>query len=457
MKRLTLKTVIAGAALALGFPLARAADGKRIYAQALVDQVLTEHPDLLVIGLHATAPGTTVNRMIATNLDRIGKVSDDDDMKVFATGEPIAEPAKGRFESLVAMKTSSGKIIGAIGIVFKWKDGTDTSHFLAAGNAIRDEFAAKIPTLESLFEPAPEDGMLLHPGPTMEIPYAPGKFDFLEIDGDRRRLLAAHEKAGTADFFDLKTYQLLARVETGPAVHIATDPKSGNYFVSASEAKKVVVVDGTTLKIVATIPTEGELDAILFDPANRRVYVTNDEGSHVWVIDADASKVVSTIDIPGAPEYMLYDAKADRIYLNIKAANEIVVIDPSSNTLVAHWPTAPATKPHGLAFDPETGWLFSAGANGQLAVIDSKTGGAVGSAEIAKGVDQAVFDPSTHRVYCACMDQISVVEETPGGVRFLGNVPSDATAKNIAVDPATHWVWTTFTDGANSYIKSWRP
>jgi YVTN family beta-propeller protein len=232
---------------------------------------------------------------------------------------------------------------------------------------------------------------------------------------------------------------------------------SGSYFVSASEQKKVVVVDGDAFKVLKEIPMDGELDALLFDPANRRVYVTNDEGSHVWVIDADTCRVVSTIDIPGAPEYMLYDPKADRIYLNIKATNEIVVIDPSSNTLVAHWPTAPATKPHGLAFDPKTGWLFSAGANGQLAVIDSRTGSAVGSAEIAKGVDQAVFDPSTRRVYCACTGQISVVEETAGGVMFLGNVPSDKTAKNVAVDPATHRVWTTFTDGANSYIKSWRP
>jgi len=45
-------------------------------------------------------------------------------------------------------------LIGAIGIVFMWKDGTDTSGFLPAGNAIRDEFAARIPSLVALFNPA---------------------------------------------------------------------------------------------------------------------------------------------------------------------------------------------------------------------------------------------------------------------------------------------------------------
>jgi DNA-binding beta-propeller fold protein YncE len=154
---------------------------------------------------------------------------------------------------------------------------------------------------------------------------------------------------------------------------------------------------------------------------------------------------------------MVYDSKADRIYLNIKSTNEIVVIDPASNSLVARWPVSPAEKPHGLAFDPESGRLFSAGANGVLAVIDSRTGKAVGSVGIAKGVDQAVFDPSTGRVYCACAGEMSVVHETADGAEFLGDVASAKTAKNVAVDPVTHAVWTTFTDGANSYVKSWRP
>ena len=84
------------------------------------------------------------------------------------------------------------------------------------------------------------------------------------IDFKGGTLMEVRAKSGTADVFDLKTYQLLARVETGPAVHIATDLKSGTYFVSASEEKKVVVVDGATFKVRATIPTNGELDAIVF-------------------------------------------------------------------------------------------------------------------------------------------------------------------------------------------------
>jgi len=305
--------------------------------------------------------------------------------------------------------------------------------------------------------PAPAGGALLHPAAVIQISATPGKFDFLEIDRPRHRLLAAHEKAGTADFIDLDTRELLARVQTGPAVHIVSDPKTGNYFISASDDKKVVVVDGTTFKIINEIPTPGELDALVFDPANRRVFVTNDEGSHVWVIDADAQKLVGTIDIPGAPEYMLYDAAADRIYLNIKATNQVLTIDPNAATVVASWSTEPAHKPHGLGFDPVTRRLFSAGNNGKLAVIDLRSGRVIAVADIATGVDQAVFDPTTRRIYCATGLKLSVVQETDDGAQFLGNVAAPATGKNVAVDLPSGEVWTTYTDGANSYAKSWRP
>src|SRR5258708_374363 len=72
-----------------------------------------------------------------------------------------------------------------------------------------------------------EDKAPLVPGTTIEIPGSQGKFDFLEIDPVKHRLLASHEKDATADIFDLKTNKLLGRVEVGEAMAIAVDQKTG--------------------------------------------------------------------------------------------------------------------------------------------------------------------------------------------------------------------------------------
>ena len=456
---LAVSFISAAGVLALGAAAVRAdSAAPRTYAQALVDQVIGENPNIMVCGMHAVAPGSKGSAIIASNIGRIGKMDDDDDLDAFRKNAPIFEPVKEkhRYEVLLPMRDRGGEPIGVLGIVSHW-NGEDENVFLLAATRIRDGLEDKIASLDDLFKPAGDAVPLLVPAAVVREPNSKGKFDFLEVDTVNHRLLAPHEKDGTADFIDLDSSQLIARLKVGPAVHIVLVPRIGKYFVSCSDQKFVAVVDASTLKQTGTIPMEGELDALVFDPKNDRIYIANDDGTHVWVIDPATEKVTATIDIPGAPEYMIYDAGSDRIYLNIKPKDELVVIDPASNAIVAQWPTAPASSPHGLAFDPITGRLFAAGMNGQLAIIDAKTGKLVASAPIAESVDQIAFDPATRRVYCACTGWMSIIQETDAGAALLGSVKTAATAKNVAVDPQTHEVWTTFTDGTNSYAKAWRP
>ena len=300
-------------------------------------------------------------------------------------------------------------------------------------------------------EPSPP----LVPGAVIEVTGSHGKFDFLEVDQASHRLVASHTADGTVDIFDLTTNRLLARPATGAAQHTAFDPRSGKYFVSVSEPKQVAIIDAKTFKVTNTIPTDGPLDGIVFDPKNRCVYAAHDNGKEVWVVNADTEKIVATVAIPGPPEYLLYDAVTDRIYLNIKTTDEVVVIDPAQNAVVAHWPTAPAKGPHGLALDAAGGRLFSAGNNGQLVVIEITSGHVIGSVAITAKVDQIAFDPELRRIYCAASDTMSVVQATRDGAVLLGHVASGPGAKNVAVDAKTHAVWVTYTDGQNAYAKSW--
>jgi YVTN family beta-propeller protein len=305
--------------------------------------------------------------------------------------------------------------------------------------------------------PATNQAAILQPAATIEVPASSGKFDFLRIDSKRHRLLAAHENDGTADYFDLQNSTLIKRLKVGGAVDTAVDPDSAYYYVSVQEEARVAVIDAATLQEVKSIKTEGPTDAILYEPKNHRIYVTNDEGSHVWVIDPVTAKVVDSIAIPGVPEFMLYDAAADRIYLNIKTADKVAVIDPATGKVVALWPTAPAAQPHGMALDAQRHRIFTAGGNGKLAVIDTTTGKLMTSVDIAAKVDQIAFDPTTHLVYCAGPDAMSVVRTSGRNVVTVGDVNTAATARNVAVDQQTGAVWTTYTDGKSSFARSWVP
>jgi YVTN family beta-propeller protein len=311
-------------------------------------------------------------------------------------------------------------------------------------------------TLSSVCVGAADRQLNMVAAASIEIPRSTGKFDFLRVDSKRHRLLAAHEKDGTSDFIDLEKGALITRLKLGGAVDTAVDTESAFYYVSVQEGERVAVVDAATLKEVKSIKTGGPTDAILYEPKNRRIYVTHDDGSDLWVIDPATAKVVDTIAIPGAPEFMVYDESADRIYLNIKTKDVVAVIDPSTNKVVAQWPTAPAKQPHGLALSADHHRIFSAGNNGKLVVIDTKTGSATGFVDIVAKVDQIALDAASGLLYCAGTDRMSVVGTAGGKVRLLGDFATAATAKNVAVDPATQAVWTTYTKGSSSFAESWK-
>ncbi len=126
------------------------------YAQELVDQTLERHPEVIILAMHVRPPNGKDNVIIASNIGRIGKKADEDDMKVVETGTPNLEVNKNgdRFEAEIVLQDASGKPIGALSVVFSYKSGDDKSRFQQMAEKVRDEMKGKTPTLGRLFEPA---------------------------------------------------------------------------------------------------------------------------------------------------------------------------------------------------------------------------------------------------------------------------------------------------------------
>ena len=135
-------------------PLGKAADNA-IYAQQLVNEQMAKHPELVVIGLHAPKPGAKKSTMIASNLDRIGKADDEDDLAVAHERKTILAPNlkdPNKFEVAVPLKDASGQVIGSLSAVFKYKAGDDEVKMHVAALAIRDEVAKQTPNAAALFK-----------------------------------------------------------------------------------------------------------------------------------------------------------------------------------------------------------------------------------------------------------------------------------------------------------------
>ena len=123
------------------------------FAQKLVDQALAEHPEVLLLAIHAGAPKYDI---IASNFGRIGKLGDEDDLRCIRTGKDNLEvnPEGIHFEDQIPLRDQAGKVIGAIGVVFRYKAGDDKLALQKIAQEIRDEMKTQLPDAKRLFGPA---------------------------------------------------------------------------------------------------------------------------------------------------------------------------------------------------------------------------------------------------------------------------------------------------------------
>ena len=134
--------------------MASGQEAKKIFAQQLLDATLAKHKEVVIMAMHVTPPGKADNVIIASNIGRIGKKADEDDLRVIHTGKPNLEVNKtgDHFEVELVLEDQSGKTIGAVGIVFMNEKGKG-AEFQKKAEQIRDEMKQQTPTIEKLFEP----------------------------------------------------------------------------------------------------------------------------------------------------------------------------------------------------------------------------------------------------------------------------------------------------------------
>jgi DNA-binding beta-propeller fold protein YncE len=300
---------------------------------------------------------------------------------------------------------------------------------------------------------------LLTAGQPVMLKGTHGKFDFLAIDLEGRRLLAAHTGNGSLDVVDLDKHELVKSVSTGAAQASAVNAAAGQYLVAVSKPPQVVLVDSAKLEPGAKIPLAGPADLIVFNPKSGLAYVDHDDATTLWVVNPKDSKVVSTIELGGeGPEDLGFDAAGERLFQSIKKTNAVAVIDLATGKVGASWPTAPAEAPHGMAFLPEEHAFLVAGGNGKLILMSDRDGHVLSATDIPARVDQIAYDHELHRVYCASgTGKIGVIKLDGDKLTTLGEVASSTGCHSIAVDPRTHTVWIAYAKDDQSMVQPFTP
>jgi len=277
-----------------------------------------------------------------------------------------------------------------------------------------------------------------------EIPVGgAGGWDYASVDAVGRRLYVTH---GTkVVVIDIDKDVAVGEIGPTPGVHgFAIAAELGRGFASNGQESKAAIVDLKTLQILSKVDTGQNPDCILYEPGHKEVYTFNGRGNSATVFDAATGAVKATIPLSGKPEFAQVDVKAGRIYNNIEDKSEVAVIDTATHQVVASWPIAPGEEASGLAFDVAHHRLFIGCSNNMMVMMDSTTGKVLGSVPIGPGVDANAFDPGTGYAFASSGGDgtvtVAKVDET-GKFVIVQTVQTVRGSRTMTIDPKTHKIY----------------
>ena len=238
--------------------------------------------------------------------------------------------------------------------------------------------------------------------------------------------------------------KVLGDIPDTPRTHgIALVPASHHGFTTNGGDSTVTMFDLASLAVIKKIhvPTGG-LDGIMFDDFSGHIILTNH--SHpigtVVALDPASGAIVGTVDLEDdSPEGAASDGKG-RIFVNNEGKSTIQVIDDRKLAVLASWPLAPCEGPTGIAYDRAANRIFS-GCGKTSVVIDPASGKVVATIANGDGVDALGWDASQGLIYIPAGrdSNVTVVHaDGPDHYRVLATVATMRGAKTITVDPVRH-------------------
>jgi DNA-binding beta-propeller fold protein YncE len=267
-------------------------------------------------------------------------------------------------------------------------------------------------------------------------------WDYLLADAATHRIYISHGNHTLVTDSDGK---ILGDILNTAGVHgIALAPEFNRGFTSNGQANSVTVFDLKTFATISEIKIQGQNpDAIIYDPASKRVFTFNGRSNDSTAIDAKTGEIAGTVPLGGKPETAQVDG-AGNLFVNIEDKSTLVEFDTKKLTVLNTWALAPCEEPSGQAIDVAHKRTFiGCGGSNTMIMVDITNGKTVATVPIGRGVDANGFDPGTGLAFASTGDGFLTVahEDSPDKMTLVENVATQARARTMTVDTASHTVY----------------
>jgi YVTN family beta-propeller protein len=218
-------------------------------------------------------------------------------------------------------------------------------------------------------------------------------------------------------------------------------PGAGAYeiWVTNQGLDKVHVIDGETLRELATISTGSKPHNIEFSPDFRRAYVSVLGDGAVAVIDAATRRTVATVPTGKGAHGVNRSPSGRLLYVTNTGDETVTVVETASLTATRTLPVG--SIPSVAVFTPDERKAYVAHVSGGLSVIDVGRGAVVRKVPGLQGAIVLAISKDGRKVYVArgFDDKVGVIDTSTDRVRKT--IPAGRDAHSVWVSPDGRFAW----------------
>ncbi len=136
------------------------------------------------------------------------------------------------------------------------------------------------------------------------------------------------------------------------ALPIAARPaRAFRIFVSNEKDNSITVLNGATLKVIATVPVGARPRGIVLSNDRKSLYICTSDADHIEVLDLATLKVDRILPSGADPEFMALSPDGKTLYVANENNSEVSVLDIAASQVTAEIPVG--VEPEGMAVSPD--------------------------------------------------------------------------------------------------------
>jgi hypothetical protein len=240
----------------------------------------------------------------------------------------------------------------------------------------------------------------LHQIGSIRLAGVKGRIDHLAFDSTRQRLFVAALGNDTVEVLDTAK---LAHLKSMTGFHepqgIAFVSDAGTVAVANGDTGTLQLIDAESFALRWTIDIGGDADNVRYDATADRVYVAAVGG--LYAVDPATGKKIGQMPIDGHPESFQLESSGPRVFANLPGLlnSQVIAGERKSMAVAARWQTQGCGGNYPMALDESKSKLFiGCRRPAKLAMIDTRSGSFLASADIVGDTDDLFWDEARQRV-----------------------------------------------------------